>query len=70
MANVLIEGPIHEAGYALLDARADIDYEVLRPATVADIEARIADLDGLLLRLAPFSADTIAKATRLKVVAR
>ena len=70
MANVLIEGPIHEAGYALLDARADVDYEVLRPATVADIEARIADLDGLLLRLAPFSADTIAKATRLKVVAR
>ncbi len=70
MANVLIEGPIHEAGYTLLDARADVDYEVLRPATVADIEARIADLDGLLLRLAPFNADTIAKATRLKVVAR
>ncbi len=70
MANVLIEGPIHEAGYTLLDARADIDYETLRPATVADIEARIADLDGLLLRLAPFNADTIAKATRLKVVAR
>ncbi|MEE9250069.1 MAG: hydroxyacid dehydrogenase [Alphaproteobacteria bacterium] len=70
MANVLIAGPIHEAGQALLDARADIDYAVLSHATVADLDARIADLDGLLLRLTPLAAETIARARRLKVVAR
>ena len=70
MANVLIAGPIHEAGQALLDARAAIDYAVLSHATVADLDARIADLDGLLLRLTPLAAETIARARRLKVVAR
>ncbi|MFQ5954233.1 MAG: hydroxyacid dehydrogenase [Kiloniellales bacterium] len=70
MAKVLIAGPIQEAGLALLKARPDVDYEQLPQAGVADLEARIADLDGLLLRLTPLSAETIAKATRLKVVAR
>ncbi len=71
MAKVLIAGPIHAAGVALLKARNDIKYELLlRQATVADLEARIAELDAILLRLTPLMADTIAKATRLKVVAR
>lgn len=70
MANVLIAGPIHKAAQALLDARADVDYAVLSHATAADLDARIADLDGLLLRLTPLGAETIAMATRLKVVAR
>ncbi len=70
MANVLIAGPIHAAGEALLKARGDIEYELLRRATVADLEARIAELDAILLRLTPLTAGTIAKAARLKVVAR
>ena len=70
MANVLVAGPIHEAGLALLNARADVNFEMLGNATVADLDSRIANLDALLLRLTPLMADTIARATRLKVVAR
>ncbi len=70
MAKVLIAGPVHPAGQALLDARSDIDYELLPKAGVADLKARIAGLDGLSLRLTPLSADTIAEARRLKVVSR
>ncbi len=70
MANVLIAGTIHEAGEALLKARNDIDYEILHQATAADLDARIAGLDAVLLRLTPLMADTIAKAAKLKVVSR
>ncbi len=70
MAKVLIAGPVHPAGRALLDARSDIDYELLPKAGEADLKARIAGLDGLLLRLTPLSADTIAEAKGLKVVSR
>lgn len=70
MAKVLIAGPVHPAGRALLDGRGDIDYELLPQAGEADLKARIAGLDGLLLRLTPLSADTIAEAKGLKVVSR
>ncbi len=70
MAKVLIAGPVHPAGRALLDARSDIDYELLPKAVEADLKARIAGLDGLLLRLTPLSAETIAEAKGLKVVSR
>ncbi len=70
MAKVLIAGPVHPAGRALLDGRSDIDYELLPQAGEADLKARIAGLDGLLLRLTPLSADTIAEAKGLKVVSR
>ena len=70
MANVLIEGRVHKVSQALLDARPDVQYEILDHATVEDIEARIAELDAIVLRVTPFRAGTIAKATRLKVVSR
>lgn len=70
MANVLIAGPIHEAGLALLECRSDVDYELLSPASASDIERRIAGLDAILLRLNPLSADVIGKAKRLKIVSR
>ena len=70
MANVLIEGRVHKASQALLDARPGVQYEILDHATVEDIEARIAEIDAIVLRVTPFRAGTIAKATRLKVVSR
>ena len=70
MAKIVITGPAHEAGLALIEARPDIEVDVVDNATVADLEARIADMDALVLRLTPVGADLIAKAGRLKVVSR
>lgn len=70
MRNVLVAGPIHEAGVALLDARDDVSYELVGETSVADLDMQIGSVDGLLLRLTPLSAETIAKAPRLKIVAR
>ncbi len=70
MFRILIAGPIHEAGRALLDARTDIEYEMLNQATAAEVDSRIADLDAVLLRLTPLTAEMIEKAGKLKVVSR
>ena len=70
MAKVLVAGPIHEAGEAMLDARADVETEILYEPSVADLEARIEDIDAIVLRLTPIRADLVARAKRLKVVAR
>ena len=70
MAKVLVAGALDEAGLRLLDARPNIHYEVVNDATAADLDARIADFDAIVLRLTPFDASTIAKARRLKVVSR
>ena len=70
MAKVLIAGPIHQAGEAMLKARDDISCEYLPHTSVADLNTRIADLDAVLLRLTPFGAETAAMAKKMKVVAR
>ena len=70
MNNVLVAGPIHEAGRALLDQRHDVQYEILPNPCVEDIERRIDHLDAILLRLTPLKDETIGKAKNLKIVSR
>ena len=70
MATILVGRATDPVALALLDQRGDVDYEVIETPTVADLEARIADLDAVLLGMTPFTEATIAKATRLKVVSR
>ncbi len=70
MKKVLVGGPLHRSGLALLDARDDIDCALSDNPTAEDIAAAIADAEGIVLRIAPFGADTIARAGRLKVVSR
>ncbi len=70
MAQILVAGFVHEAGRALLEARDDVDHEMLENISVAELDARIGNLDALIVRLTPLRAGTIAKATRLKVVSR
>lgn len=67
---VLVAGRIHEDGLALLRARPDVDWELLDPGTPAEIEARIADVDAIVVRTAPIRAPLIAQARRLKIVSR
>ena len=70
MARILIARAVDEAAFALLDARGDVEYEVLENLSVAELEARIAALDAVLLGLTPVGESTAAKAKRLKVVSR
>ena len=70
MAKILIARAVDEAAFALLEARGDVEYEALEAPSVAELEARIAELDAVLLGLTPLGAETIAKARRLKVVSR
>jgi len=70
MAKILVGRATDATALALLDRRGDVDYEVIESPTVADLDARIAELDAVLLGLTPVTEATIAKATRLKVVSR
>ena len=70
MARILIARAVDEAALALLDARGDVEYEVLENPSAAELEARIAELDAVLLGLTPVGESTAAKAKRLKVVSR
>ena len=70
MNRVLVGGVIHEAAEAMLSARPDLEYEVVAAASVEQIRDRIADVDGIILRVTRFGADTIGMAGRLKVVSR
>lgn len=67
---VLLCGRIHDDGIALLKARPDVDWEILDPGTPAELEARAADVDAIVVRTTPVRAASIAKAKRLKVVSR
>ena len=70
MPRILIARAVDAAAFALLDARGDVEYEVLETPSVAELEARIPELDAVLLGLTPVGESTAAKAKRLKVVSR
>ena len=67
---VLVIGPIHERGMALLRERSDVAVEVIDVPTAEQIAARIEDADGVVLRTAPLRGDLVDRARRLKVVSR
>ncbi len=70
MAEILVARATFPTALALLDARDDVNYEVLESPTLDDLEARIAGIDAILVGLTPIQAPLIAKAARLKVVSR
>jgi D-3-phosphoglycerate dehydrogenase len=70
MARILVGRATDPAALALLDQRGDVDYEIIETPTVADLEARIAEFDAILLGMTPFTEAVVTKATRLKVVSR
>jgi len=70
MPQILVARATDADALALFDARDDVTYEVIETPSVEDLEARIAELDAVLLGLTPVQAPLIAKAKRLKVVSR
>jgi D-3-phosphoglycerate dehydrogenase len=67
---VLIIGPFHREGMKLLEARGDLCVEVVDGGSADEIEARIADADGVTLRTSRLPGAILEKARRLKVVSR
>jgi len=70
VTQIIIAGPIDAAGQALLDARPELDCALLERPSAAEIDAHIEAAEGLLLRITPFTAGTITRARRLRVVSR
>jgi D-3-phosphoglycerate dehydrogenase / 2-oxoglutarate reductase len=68
-ARVLVAEKIGDSGIELLKQHFDVD--VATDWSVEDLQAKIGDYDGLLIRSATkLNADLIAKATNLRVVGR
>lgn len=59
-----------EPGLALLEARADVEAEVVPPDEVATLPDRLGDAAGVTLRTAVFDRALVDAAPRLEVVAR
>jgi D-3-phosphoglycerate dehydrogenase len=70
MHRVLIIEPIHPAGMALLQKRADIRFDVVSGRDAPGFLDRLAEADAATVRMMPFAADLVAAAKKLKVLAR
>jgi len=68
--HVLIAGPIHADGMAVLEGREGVTVEVLTAPDAAALTERLAAADALLIRTAPLPPAAVEAAPRLKVVAR
>jgi D-3-phosphoglycerate dehydrogenase len=67
---VLIIQPFHEDGMALLKARDDITWEIVDASSIAEMQAKIVDADGVTIRTAPLPAAVLERGKHLKVVSR
>ena len=67
---VVVAFPLHADALALLDRRSDIDYVALGRARADEIDARLADADGIVLGVTPFGAEVIGRAARMRIVSR
>jgi len=69
MPHVLLAGPLHRAGLALLEEREDLTIETLRPDD-GRFAARAPEADAVLVWLEPVTAALLDSCPKLRVVAR
>jgi D-3-phosphoglycerate dehydrogenase len=70
MPHVLVAGPLHPSGRALLDAAPGITVRYLDETSEASLAEHVAEADAVLLRTQPMSAATVGRAKRLRIVSR
>jgi D-3-phosphoglycerate dehydrogenase len=70
MPKLVIEVPPTPQGRAILDARPDVEVQLVNNGDVAALEAAMAGADGVVLGVTPFGRSMLAKANRLSVVSR
>ena len=70
MAHIVVAGPLHPSGRALLDRADGVTVTYISETSEASLAAEVAQADAVLLRTQPMTAPTIAKGGRLKIVSR
>ncbi len=70
MRHVLVAGPLHPAGLALLDAAEGVSYDLVTSPDPAAYASRIGAAHGLILRMQPLTRPIVAAAPNLEVVSR
>lgn len=70
MPHILVAGKLHPSGVALLNSLPDVTFDYVEEVSEQSYAPLIAKADALVLRTQPLSAETVARADRLKVVSR
>ncbi len=70
MPKIVIIQPLPSEGYKIFDNHPDIDWEVVEDVSPGSLATRIADADGLTVRVAPLPAEVLESAAELKVISR
>lgn len=70
MPHIVVAGPLHPSGRALLDGAADMTVSYLEETSEPSLAAAISNADAVLLRTQPMSAATVALAPNLRIVSR
>ncbi|RJT32013.1 3-phosphoglycerate dehydrogenase [Mesorhizobium waimense] len=70
MPHILVAGKLHPSGVALLNSLPDVTFDYIEEVSEQSYAPLIGNADALVLRTQPLSAETVAKADRLRVVSR
>ncbi len=70
MPQVLVAGKLHPVGRAVLDGAPNMSVRYIDEISEESYAPFIAEADALLIRTQPLSAETVAKADRLRIVSR
>jgi len=68
--HLLVAGNIHDAGLRLLATQTDVTYDYVPDLIYDSYAPLMPKADGLVVRTQPVRAETIASASRLKIVSR
>ena len=70
MPKVLVIQPIHDEGMAVLRARSDVTFDMIDGSSIAEMQSKIADADGVAIRTVQLPGEVLACAGSLKIVSR
>ena len=70
MQKIVVVQPLHPKALAMLEARSDIEFEVVTDFAEENLLRRVADADGITVRDARLSEAVLAAAPKLRVVSR
>ena len=70
MPKVLVIQPIHDEGIAVLRARSDVTFDMIDGSSIAEMQSKIADAEGVAIRTVQLPGEVLACAESLKIVSR
>ena len=70
MPHIVVAGKLHPAGLALLDAAERVSFDHIEEISEASYQPYLRRADALVIRTQPMGAESVALASRLKIVSR